>query len=161
MRYLACFTLLLALAGAHAAEPALPSLPLADSEGKPADLARLSTGTRWVLLVVDPAAAQTQAALARLQRADVAAGRLVVVAVGSPAAFRSLASHYGKTSSTRFYREANGALLKALQLPGLPVALGIEPDNRIAWQLTGASRQLDMPGNLPDSWLGVAAQELP
>jgi hypothetical protein len=161
MRYLACFTLLLALAAAHAAEPALPSLPLADSEGQPADLARLSAGTRWVLLVVDPAAPQTQAALARLQRADAPAGQLVVVAIGSPAAFRSLVSHYGKTPGARFYREANGALLKALQLPGLPAALGIEPDDRIAWRLIGASRQLDMPGNLPDAWLGVAAREVP
>jgi len=154
MKYLACLSLLLAMAGAHGAERSLPPLELSDSAAQPANLVNLGDAPKWILVVVDPARAQTQAALARLDwEADGRNAHVVMVAVGADAPFQALVKRLGTRSGARFYRDATGSLPKALQLPGLPAVLGMTDDNRIAWQVIGLPPQQEKARSLFDSWL--------
>lgn len=119
-----------------AAGRALPALALADQDGSPADDAALRTGGRSVLLVVDAGRPRTQAALAMLEAAPARDG-VQILALGDAAAFHALQLRYRRLDGVRWWRDADGAAMRALRLPGLPALLGIDAQGRIAWQSTG------------------------
>jgi len=163
MKHLLCM-MLLAVAStvpvpAPAADRVLPSLALSDDAGRPANLAALSGAQAWTLVVVNPARPQTQAALARLlPQAGAGGEHLIVVGVGPEAPFNELVRKHGQRPGLRFYRDAEGTVVKTLRLPGLPAVLGIDSGNRIAWQRIGVPPEPARARSLVESWAAGATQ---
>ena len=127
---------LLSAAVSLAGPRALPSLALADAAGAAATETSLTQPSNWVLVVVDAERHLTVTVLPRLRRKEGDwAGKLVVVAAGSQAAFDRMVAQNAKLGGVRWYRDTSGQLLDRLALSGTPVLLGMRPDNVIAWQI--------------------------
>jgi len=155
------FAAVLGLAVSALAGPRpLPPLTLSDASGAPVEVASLSQPSPWVLLVVDADKHLTTAVLPRFQKKDGDwAGKLVVVAAGSPAAFDRMVAQNAKLAGVRWTRDTSGRLLEQLRLSGTPVLLGLGPDNVIAWQVAAVPDTPDKAQALVVEWISKAAPE--
>lgn len=152
--------LLLSAALAEAAPRALPPLTLVDTAGAAATEATLAQSSNWVLVVVDAEKHLTMGVLPRLRRKDADwAGRLVVVAAGSPAAFERMVARNDKLAGVSWYRDTSGKLLDRLALSGTPVLLGIGPDNAIAWQIATIPEAPEKAQAVLAGWIDRPASE--
>ena len=150
----------LSAAVAAAGPRALPSLTLADAAGAAATEASLTQSSNWVLLVVDAEKHLTVAVLPRLQRKQEDwAGKLVVVAAGSQAAFERMVAQNAKLAGARWYRDTTGQLLDRLGLSGTPVLLGMRPDNVIEWQIATIPEAPEKAQAVVASWVARPAPE--
>jgi hypothetical protein len=157
----ASFPALLCLAGSALAGPRpLPPLALSDASGAPVSLAALPRPSPWVILVVDADKHLTTAVLPRFQRKDGGwAGKLVVVAAGSPAAFERMVAQNAKLAGVRWTRDTSGRVLEQLGLSGTPVLLGVSPDNVITWQVAAVPEAPEKAQALAADWIAKAASE--
>jgi hypothetical protein len=167
MRFLAVkaslpLTLSLWTALAFAGPRALPSLTLSGPTGAAVTEATLAQSSPWVLLVVDADKHLTMAVLPRFQKKDRDwAGKLVVVAAGSPAAFERTVAQNAKLAGVRWYRDTSGRLLEQLGLSGTPVLLGIGPDNVVAWQIAPVPDAPEKAQALVANWIAKPVAEPP
>jgi hypothetical protein len=158
IRVLIVLSLWAALAGAG--PRVLPPLTLSDPSGAAVTEATLAQPSPWVLLVVDADKHLTVAVLPRFQRKDGDwAGRLVVVAAGSQAAFDRMVAQNAKLAGVRWYRDTSGHLLDQLGLSGTPVLLGIRPDNAIAWQIAPVPEQPEKAQAVVANWIAQSVPE--
>jgi hypothetical protein len=138
----------------------LPALTLSDASGDPVDVASLAQPSPWVILVVDAETHLTTAVLPRFQKKDGDwAGKLVVVAAGSPAAFERMVAQNAKLAGVRWTRDTSGRLLEQLGLSGTPVLLGVSPDNVISWQVAAVPQTPDKAQALVAAWVSKPAPE--
>ncbi|AKU22621.1 hypothetical protein ACZ75_15205 [Massilia sp. NR 4-1] len=140
---------------APAAAPAkrvLPELALEDRNGRLAGTASLRRPAHWVLLVVDANRPQTQGTLARLAQEEGWGDGVSIVAIGSETAFQALVQRHAKLRGVQWFRDGGGAM-KALRLPGLPVALGIDGEGAIEWQSLGLPASGGKAQSLLSTWL--------
>jgi hypothetical protein len=162
MRIRVLIALWLWAAVAGAAPRALPSLTLSDQMGAAASEASLAQTSTWVLAVVDADKHLTMAVLPRFQKKDGDwAGKLVVVAAGSPAAFERMVAQNAKLGGVRWYRDTSGHLLEQLGLSGTPVLLGIRPDNGVAWQMAPVPDAPDKAQALVANWIAQTPAPAP
>jgi hypothetical protein len=141
---------------------ALPSLALSDPAGAAVTEATLAQSVPWVLLVVDADKHLTTTVLPRFQKKDGDwAGKLVVVAAGSPAAFERMVAQNAKLAGVRWTRDTSGRLLEQLDLSGTPVLLGIRAGNVIAWQIASVPEAPEKAQALVANWIAKAVPEHP
>jgi hypothetical protein len=148
-----CIPLMLATLVASAADQALPQLALADQDGRAAPDWLPERPAPSIVLVVDPAKPQSQAALVRLQLQAHGGEGVLVLAIGSEQAFQAMRQRVGTLAGVRWYRDTSGTLMRTLQLPGLPAVLGITAERRIAWRAIGLPQDAGKAQSLVQSWL--------
>ncbi|MBB3122421.1 hypothetical protein [Pseudoduganella violacea] len=135
-----------------AAKRVLPELALEDSNGRSAGTASLRRPVPWVLLVVDANRPQTQSTLARLEQQEGWGDGVNIIALGSDAAFQAMVQRHSRLRGVQWFRDSGGAM-KALRLPGLPAALGVDGEGVVAWQSLGLPANGGKAQSLLSTWI--------
>ncbi len=130
----------------------LPELALEDRNGRLAGTASLRRSTPWVLLVVDANRPQTQGTLARLELQEGWGDGVSIIALGSEMAFQAMVQRHARLRGVQWFRDSGGTM-KALRLPGLPAALGIDGEGAVEWQSLGLPANGGKAQSLLSTWL--------
>lgn len=130
----------------------LPELALEDRNGRLAGTASLRRPTPWVLLVVDANRPQTQSTLARLEQQAGWDDGVNIIVLGSEMAFQAMVQRHARLRGVQWFRDGGGTM-KALRLPGLPAALGIDGEGAVEWQSLGLPANGGKAQSLFSTWL--------
>jgi len=148
--------LMLSAVGAAAADRPLPALDLVDQAGLAANVQTIEQSNPWVLLVVDGDKTLTPQTLSRLERQTGGwNGQVVIVVVGSDAAFTKIVNTNAKLQGVVWYRDNSGDIVRQLNIPGTPSLLGIHNFSQIAWQVAGLPEQTARVESLVSSWINA------
>lgn len=154
-QFFASLAMVAACAGALAAGRPLPQLGLEDERALAVAPESLAQNRPWVLIVVDPDRTLTPSMLAMLERTEGGwDDTVVVLVVGDEGALARIKDEQEKKlAGVRWYRSTDARLTDRLKVPGLPVVLGIDARQQIAWQSPGLPANKDQLQQSLNEWL--------
>ncbi len=124
----------------------LPSIQVSDSGGAAVNVADLPNTGHWLLLYVNARNPASEMLLKQLksEKYGAYASQIVVVVGGVQAnALPDWAKQFPDLASARWLADPQHAAMRALDLHGIPVEIGLK-DNAIEWQLSGAAHDNEM-----------------
>ncbi|MEO7343554.1 MAG: hypothetical protein ABIU85_01835 [Methylotenera sp.] len=142
---------------ARAADVPLPPFSVTDFQENVVSSDALKQAQPWVLIVVAPNNQPSHVLLNGLQMSkDAWSDRVTIIVSGDQAAAGAVKKQNDKLNNVRWYRDADGSVLRNLGLSGWPAVLGIVPGELIAWRAMGVPASTQDTQGLVANWIGLS-----
>ena len=143
----------------RATEVPLPQFSVTDLQGNVVSSDTLNRSETWVLIAVAPNNQPSRALLNELQTSKIVwSDRVVIIVSGDLTSANAMEQQNSKLGSAKWYRDADGNVMRNLGLSGWPAVMGIVPGNFIAWRSMGVPEASKSTQGLVANWIGLVVK---